>query len=237
MQIVIDTNVISQTLLVGVGTWLGTLIILRLFYSLLRPLFRGSIIFIFHAWCIAELCIYTFVRLLVVLLEQVFHNNRSLRSQQRKAKTYNEWCQISQQLDENTGRTTWAHDLNDWTAEHYSWRYLEEMMEDLKTAREEKDVMMAVALLQLCLRKNVGGIFSSELYSHLHTGEPKKIVTDFVSEVVTALKWASDTADPSQTGLMRELLGRAVSNYGRIALCLSGGAMMVSSTCVCLHMI
>ena len=237
MQIIIDTEIVYQAILVGTGAWLTTYIAIQLYYRLLLPEVRNAIIFVVYAWCIAELCIYTFVRLLIVLLEQVFHNNRSLRSQQRKAKSYKEWYQIAQQLDENTSRTAWAHDLNDWTAEHYSWRYLEEMMEDLKTAREEKDVMMAVALLQLCLRKNVGGIFSSELYSHLHTGEPKKIVTDFVSEVVTALKWASDTADPSQTGLMRELLGRAVTNYGRIALCLSGGAMMVSSTCVCLHMI
>jgi len=103
------------------------------------------------------------------------------------------------------------------------------MMNDLKAAREEEDVIMAMALLQPCLHKNVGGIFSSELYSYLHTGEPKQITKDFVREVVTTLKWTTTAAGPQEQKLMKELLARAVFSYGRFALCLSGGANMVST--------
>ena len=60
--------------------------------------------------------------------------------------------------------------------------------------------MMAAALLSLCLRKNVVGTFNSELYSYLHTGEPKKIVKDFAQEIITTLKWATKESDKHQGG-------------------------------------
>jgi len=64
---------------------------------------------------------------------------------------------------------------------------------------------------------------------YLHTGEPKQIATYFVSEVVTTLKWATEAAGPQEQNHMKEILARAVFTYGRFTLCLSGGAMMVST--------
>ena len=169
----------------------------------------------------AEMMVYIAVRLAIKVLEFVFASNRALRKKQRYAETYEEWYKIAQQLDSTqTRRKDFATDLDDWTASRFCWPYLEGLMEDLDTAREENDVPTAVAILQLCLRKNVGGIFSAELYSQLHTGEPKEIVKDFVEEVVNTLKWVTANADPEEKKLVRELLRRAVSTYGRTALCM-----------------
>lgn len=35
------------------------------------------------------------------------------------------------------GRTLLKHDLEDWTSEHYSWSYIDEMTQNLKLSRME----------------------------------------------------------------------------------------------------
>ena len=102
-------------------------------------------------------------------------------------------------------------------------------MEDLKTAREEEDVITDMALLQLCLHKNVEGIFSSELYSYLHTGEPKQ-----VAKFCEGSCDCAEVDNHSCRALGAEayegaILARAAFSYGSFALCLSGGGMMVST--------
>lgn len=50
---------------------------------------------------------------------------------------------------------------------------------------------MALAVLQQCTRKNVGGIMSEESFSFTNTGEPKMIVKEFVKEVAITLRWVT----------------------------------------------
>ena len=231
MKIVIDTNLLYEATFVATLAWFGTLFLYHLIAAYVLPGCSSLVIGLCHAFNIlVEVPIYFSVRLVIKVLEFVFCNHRSLRHQRRHASSYEEWLALSKKLDELTGRSKWAYDLTDETAKHYSWTYLEELMEDLRAAREEEDVTIAVALLQLCLRKNVGGIFSSELYSHLHTGEPKQIIKDFVAEVVQTLEWVTEEVknggDKEEQRQVKELLERSVSTYGRRALCLSGGAMI-----------
>lgn len=53
---------------------------------------------------------------------------------------------------------------------------------------------MALAVLQQCTRKNVGGIMSEDMFSFTNTGEPKNLVAEFVEEVAKTLKWVTDEA-------------------------------------------
>ena len=125
----------------------------------------------------------------------------------------------------------WAANLTDWMAKQFSWSFIANLRHDMKAAREEGDLLIALAVLQQCLRKNVGGIFSSDMYSHLHTGEPKDTVTGFVDEIVSTLDWAAERAaecdvDDKDRLAARHLVEGAMATYGRTALCLSGGGMM-----------
>jgi len=52
--------------------------------------------------------------------------------------------------------------------------------------------MMALAVLQQCTRKNVGGIMSDDLFSFTNCGEPKKVVSEFIEEVEITLHWLTD---------------------------------------------
>lgn len=198
------------------------------FYS--GEVLRLPAILLIYFVVLLELALYGIVRIQIKVLEALFGNakNRELRKAQRKATNYQEWYQIGQQLDlSQKHRRSWATNLNDWTAKHFSWSYLAQMMADMKLAREENDVMMGIAVVQQCIRKNVGGIFSEDLYSHLYTGEPKQLVTEFVQEIVTTLKWVTHESKAAQKqDAVRQLLERALTAYGRTSLCLSGGGMM-----------
>lgn len=168
------------------------------------------------------LVVYTCVRVLIIILEKIFVDNSELRKRQREASSYEEWYKIARQLDEaDEKRKNWATDLDDSFAKDFCWPYIAGLIDDLELARKENDVMMTVSILQLCLRKNVGGVFNSELYSQLHTGEPKQIVKEFVNAVVKSLEWLVNAAKKrSDKELVNELLERAESAYGDTALCL-----------------
>jgi hypothetical protein len=51
---------------------------------------------------------------------------------------------------------------------------------------------MALAVLQQCTRKNVGGIMSEDMFSFTNCGEPKQVVSEFVEEVAKTLQWVTE---------------------------------------------
>ena len=58
-------------------------------------------------------------------------------------------------------------------------------------------MLMALAVLQQCTRKNVGGIMSEDMFSYTNAGEPKVVVGEFVEEVVRTLRWVTDVVKKS----------------------------------------
>ena len=75
--------------------------------------------------------------------------------------------------------------------------------------------MMALAVLQQCTRKNVGGIMSDDLFSFTNCGEPKQVVSEFIDEVETTLQWVTDevkekTRPPPHT---KKLLAKSSKEY------------------------
>jgi len=79
--------------------------------------------------------------------------------------------------------------IHDETACRYNWSFVQGLIDDLRRSRNERDFLMALAVLQQCTRKNVGGVMSEESFSFTNTGEPKHIVKDFVEEVAHTLRW------------------------------------------------
>jgi hypothetical protein len=64
----------------------------------------------------------------------------------------------------------------------------------MQRARNKSDILLALAVLQQCTRKNVGGIMSEEVFSFSNRGEPKYLVKEFVEELVTTLHWLTNEA-------------------------------------------
>ncbi|EED93346.1 predicted protein, partial [Thalassiosira pseudonana CCMP1335] len=174
-----------------------------------------------------ELLMYTIIRLAIRFAEWVFANpkHRAWRLAMSQSKSYEEWYDTAKRLDNSQGRGEWRKVVNDDTAYRYSWPFILELLSDLKSSRETGDIIMALAVLQQCTRKNVGGIMSEDMFSFTNCGEPKQVVSEFVEEVAKTLQWVTE-----ENLILREkiktFLKRARAAYGRTALCLSGGAMM-----------
>ncbi|GKZ01240.1 hypothetical protein MPSEU_001075000 [Mayamaea pseudoterrestris] len=111
-----------------------------------------------------------------------------------KAASYDEWQINAKKLDASQHRQKWLDRVDDETSHEYNWGFILELVKDLRLARENNDSILALAVLQQCTRKNVGGIMSEDLFSYSNTGEPKTIVRKFVSEVVETLHWITDGA-------------------------------------------
>ena len=109
-----------------------------------------------------------------------------------RSSSYKEWYSIAKSLDDSQNRSQWTHIINDDTAYRYSWPFILELLQDLKMSREKGDVIMAMAVLQQCTRKNVGGIMSEDMFSYTNAGEPKAVVEEFVHEVANTLKWVTE---------------------------------------------
>ena len=141
-----------------------------------------------------ELAMYTLIRLAIRLAEWVFANakHRMWRKNMATASSYEEWYSFAKKLDRSQGRDSWQSNVNDDTAYKYSWPFVQQLMKDLKKEREGGNVVNALAVLQQCTRKNVGGIMSEDMFSFTYCGEPKELVSEFIEEVTTTLEWVTE---------------------------------------------
>ncbi|KAL7519081.1 hypothetical protein ACHAWX_003878 [Stephanocyclus meneghinianus] len=155
---------------------------------------RFPVLGMVYALIFVELILYIFIRFAIRILEWMFANpkHRAMRMAMANAKTYKEWYEIAAALDESQGRSRWTEVVNDDTAYRYSWPFVLELLNDLKSSREKGDVIMALAVLQQCTRKNVGGIMSEDMFSFTNAGEPKVLVKEFVGEVARTLRWVTE---------------------------------------------
>lgn len=143
-----------------------------------------------------ELCVYVVIRVGIRLAEAIVAKprHRALRKKISQAKSYEEWYELASQLDKSQKRDKWQSDIADTTSKRYNWPFISNLMKDMKTARESGDSLLALAVLQQCSRKNVGGIMSEDLFSFTNTGEPLHMVRDFIEEVARTMEWVTDEA-------------------------------------------
>ena len=141
--------------------------------------------------------VYTVIRLSIRIAEYLIARpkHRVLRQMMAQASSYEEWYSYAAQLDKSQKRDLWLHRVvDDETCRRYNWGFVLELMHDLRHARAKGDSLMALAVLQQCTRKNVGGVMSEDLFSYSNTGEPKHIVSEFVEEVAITIRWVTEEA-------------------------------------------
>ena len=199
-----------------------------------KHLFRWPILITTYLTITVEMVLYFALRMLIFGLETLFATprHRRLRKAMQRARSYKEWLKFANELDESQDRTWWLETTEDEYARRYNWDFVKSLIDSLRDAREKGDVIEAMAVLQQCTRKNVGGVMSGELFSYTNSGRPKEIVVVFFKEVNETLRMLCDGAikEKSKESIenVRKFLSRARAAYGRNALVLSGGAAMGS---------
>lgn len=145
---------------------------------------------------VVELMVYVVIRAFILIAEQLIARptHRRLRTRMAQSQSYQEWYDYAAALDKSQRRDVWMQNVHDETSSLYNWAFIKELIKDMRTARANNDSLLALAVIQQCTRKNVGGVMSEDLFCYSNTGEPKAIVKEFIDEVCTTLKWITDSA-------------------------------------------
>jgi len=165
-------------------------------HTLLGKFLRLPLMGLIYLVITIELFIYIAVRLVIRTLEVCVATpkHRELRSKMANASnSYKEWYGCAAELDRSQKRNLWQNTTRDETSVHYNWPLIDQLLAHMREARlVKKDPMLALAVLQQCTRKNVGGIMDEDLFCQTHTGEPKFIVMEFMDEVAKIVHWLTD---------------------------------------------
>ncbi|CAG8498410.1 10156_t:CDS:2 [Paraglomus brasilianum] len=173
-------------------------------------LFRFPLMIIAFAYILVEVILYLIVRAIVASWEYIvtyLHGRgTNLTNSLREARTYKEWVDTALKLDACYGYDKWKQET---PFRYYDYNLLQKVERDLREFREGKmaDPYALKNLLLHSVKGNFAGVENTRLYSHTYYGT-KRLVDSYIDE------------GPDKHRLFK----LACKNYGRTALCLSGGA-------------
>ena len=188
-------------------------------------------------WLIFLSISYVFTRLYIYLYEHwvTWRGKRQrLRKQLHNAISYEDWVQASKELDTYLGNDAWKS--TDEYA-YYDSKTVRRVYDQLVKLRrrvesddnsrsdagdQQKAIEDLRALVEACVKNNFVGFENPRLYSETYYGT-KNLVQKFIDEVETSLSVLLRTTllDAENKRALFKHLG---TNFGRTALCLSGGA-------------
>ncbi|KAI6780129.1 uncharacterized protein J7T54_000035 [Emericellopsis cladophorae] len=200
------------------------------FYQLLKwPLLLFVV-----AWLAGLGLAYLSTRLYIWVYEQFFTwrgKRQQLRSNMRRTANYKDWVAAAKELDGYLGRQAWKEENSYAYYDHKSVRKVWEQMRKMRAKAEGlekgkgdggKTVDELRALIEACVKNNFVGVENARLYSQTYYGT-KNLVQNFVDETEKSLKFMLKTKQLTQDE-KRDLFKHVNANFGRTALCLSGGA-------------
>jgi len=186
------------------------------------------------SWIFVLSILYLLTRFYIFLYEHfvtIRGRRKQIRREMRSTATYEEWVEAAQEMDRYLGNDKWRK------IDQYAYynsgtlRRVKDELRDLRvaleTGRSTSEDKKSTAedlrvLLEASVKNNFVGFEHSRLYSETFYGT-KELVQEFVEEVERSLQALSDTSHLSQDD-KASTFSHICRNYGRTALCLSGGA-------------
>ncbi|QGI62518.1 hypothetical protein CEK26_006481 [Fusarium fujikuroi] len=202
----------------------------------LYQLSKWPLLFFVFAWLGGLVVAYLSTRLYIWVYEHFFTwrgQRERLRRNLRNASKYDDWVSAAKELDNYLGRQTWREE-NDFA--YYDSKTVRRVWEQMKKTRlraeeqeskgEKGDGVKAVdelkTLIEACVKNNFVGVENARLYSQTYYGT-KNLVQNFLDEEEKCIKFLINTKQ-LEMEQKRVLFKHVYANYGRTALCLSGGA-------------
>ncbi|KAH6620347.1 acyl transferase/acyl hydrolase/lysophospholipase [Boeremia exigua] len=191
-------------------------------------------------WLLFLSVAYVLTRLYIYLYEHwvTWRGTRNrLRQQLQTATTYEAWVRSAKELDAYLGSDLWKetpeyayYDSKTVKRVHDQMAKLRQRAEsdengntDAKTIEgKSRAVEDLRALVEACMKNNFVGFENPRLYSETYYGT-KNLVQAFVDEAATSMEFLLQTKQLDAEN-KRALFKHLGSNFGRTALCLSGGA-------------
>lgn len=200
-------------------------------YTILKwPLFlivSGWILFLSASYLLTRTYIWAYERLVTWR-----GRRQSLRRNLRSKTNYDDWRIAAQELDSHLGNEQWK-ETDDYAYYDYTTvtkvkdqlkagRKLAESKEKLKNESSKEIVDKLRSLVEACVKNNFVGVENPRLYSETYYGT-KHLAQEFIDELHASLAYllrSSQLSDTEKYSLAKQLH----TNFGRTALCLSGGA-------------
>ncbi|KNC97765.1 uncharacterized protein SPPG_06765 [Spizellomyces punctatus DAOM BR117] len=220
--------------------------------SIFWAFLRWPLLLAFSAFILVDLACYIVVRQWVRWYEWAIiwrGKRRVLREKLNSATDYEEYKHAARQLDEYLGNSAWKAEefcpYYDVDLIHRTVRRLRRhrlsiisanrAISDARKRGENSDILdketraSATRGIQKILqhgacKSNFGGVENESLYSHSYLGT-KVLVEEYVGELCASLEALSNSEDMTLEE-KREFIRKASKDYGRTALCLSGGATL-----------
>lgn len=145
----------------------------------------------------------------------------NLLEKQKKALCYQDWHEISMQLDEKLGKTAWKEDP---TSELYDYETIEKDLKEMRECRLNKDSGSLIYLIRTKWTRNLGNMGNLELYRQTFVGT-KHLIEEYVEECISCLEYLAEDRDIElDDNYLLDMLNQTRKNVGRTALVLSGGS-------------
>lgn len=189
------------------------------------------------AWIIFLSCGYVLVRVYIFLYEQwvTWRGKRERLRRELSSKTnYPDWLHAAQALDAHLGNEKWKQD--DPYA-YYDHETITRVVSELKKERQKAESQLAHghlgsaeppavedlrSLLEACVKNNFAGVENPRIYSETYSGT-KQLVQEYIDEVRACIQLVLDTKEIDKEE-KKQHFKHLDTNFGRTALCLSGGA-------------
>ncbi|KAH9076980.1 patatin-domain-containing protein [Lactarius deliciosus] len=139
-----------------------------------------------------------------------------LRKQLRASRTYEEWVDAAEVLDDFLDFDEWKRSDED---PYYDWRLVRKVKKSLRTLRVNNDVRGVLEILETCIRDSFAGV-ESPRFTYYGT---KDLIESYIDELESALKYIRETP-LLRNEEKKQFFRNANTNLGLTALCLSGGA-------------
>lgn len=196
-------------------------------YTILKwPLLLGV-----FAWIIGLGISYLLTRLYIWGYEHLITwrgQREEYRRKVQSAANYEDWINAAKELDEYLGNQQWK-EVDDYA--YYDHKTVRKVKDQLKERRGKacgsgNDSRHAIqelkGLVEACVKNNFVGVENPRLYSETYYGT-KYLAQEFIDELYTSLNLLLQNPQLGRSekyGLCKHLH----TNFGRTALCLSGGA-------------
>ena len=148
---------------------------------------------------------------------------RSAAAAMRAASTYEHWLEAAGDWEHATGGDVWRADP---AAPHYHPDLIRGQLDALRALRAAGDVEALLDHLHESLHRNLGDLGARELYAKSPLGS-KHLIGEYLDEIQDTIETLVSAEIPG-FGPREKLrvLTRAIGNFGRSALLLSGGATL-----------
>lgn len=203
-------------------------------------LLKWPLLLVVLGWLLFLSVCYVLTRVYIYLYEHMVTwrgTRQRLRKRLQSASSYEDWIAAAKELDTHLGSDAWQKRPEYAYYDSKTVRRVHEQLVKLRQRAESDEngtsdakqadgqpraVEDLRALLEACMKNNFCGFENPRLYSETYYGT-KDAVQNFVEEAEASLSFLLQTTQLDAEN-KRALFKHLGSNFGRTALCLSGGA-------------